>query len=78
MSGKTHHHAPHPWGMNPRIWDRQREELAGIVAPRSRARRRAAQRFAGLEDPVLADRRSGGRSLKGFYPAIVHDLIGRA
>jgi hypothetical protein len=32
-SGKTHHHAPHPWGMNPRIWDRQREEFAGIVAP---------------------------------------------
>lgn len=29
--GQTHHHDPHPWGMNPNIWDLQRTELAGIV-----------------------------------------------
>lgn len=36
-SGKTHHHAPHPWGMNRDIWDLQRDELAG-VAPSLQAR----------------------------------------
>lgn len=30
-SGKTHHHAPHPWGMNKDIWDLQRVELAGVA-----------------------------------------------
>lgn len=32
-NGRAHHHQPHPWGPVAGIWDRQREELAGIVAP---------------------------------------------
>jgi hypothetical protein len=32
-AGRTHHHAPHGWGLNPDIWKMQREELAGIVEP---------------------------------------------
>jgi hypothetical protein len=30
-SGKTHHHEPHPWGMNKDIWALQREELAAVA-----------------------------------------------
>jgi hypothetical protein len=36
-TGKTHHHTPHPWGMNRNIWDLQREELSH-VAPALQAR----------------------------------------
>ncbi len=36
-SGKTHHHAPHPWGLNRDIWNLQREELSH-VAPALEAR----------------------------------------
>jgi hypothetical protein len=32
-SGRTHHHQPHPWGPVADIWGRQRDELAGTVAP---------------------------------------------
>jgi hypothetical protein len=31
IAGKTHHHAPHPWGMNRDIWHLQRDELAGVA-----------------------------------------------
>jgi hypothetical protein len=37
ISGKTHHHSPHPWGMNRDIWGLQREELSH-VAPALEAR----------------------------------------
>lgn len=30
-AGRTHHHAPHPWGLNRDIWDLQRDELAGVA-----------------------------------------------
>lgn len=36
-TGQTHHHAPHPWGLNKDIWTLQREELAH-VAPALAAR----------------------------------------
>jgi hypothetical protein len=28
--GKTHHHRPHCWGMNPQIWNLQRAELEAV------------------------------------------------
>lgn len=32
-TGRTHHHAPHGWGLNRDVWAWQREELAAVVEP---------------------------------------------
>lgn len=30
-AGRTHHHSPHPWGLNKDIWALQREELSHVA-----------------------------------------------
>lgn len=33
VNGQCHHHGPHPWKQLPGCWEKQRQDLASLVAP---------------------------------------------
>lgn len=59
LEGKTHHHAPHPWGQVPDNWARQRDELRAVASS--------------LSDAGVSVRNASPGSALSFWPIIPFD-----